>query len=257
MSTSGNHPFRRHRLVWSQAALALILSGTILVSGTSPALGSSTRSTGKSSQTTLTIQNLSFMGKQVAPVIAGFEKRNPNVTVSVQSITAGQFNSNLVQLSSNNPPDVGWVPINRPVYTQLLKANDLVPLGDVWKAADLQKRYGATYAASISGGSTPYVVAIDYIYYDVLIYNRTLFAKLGIPEPVNHRFSSFAELAQDVSKLKAAGYAGIANSGNNGYASAALVDGYRPRQRLRSSRTISLTGIRKFRSRPSIPTLRS
>jgi ABC-type glycerol-3-phosphate transport system substrate-binding protein len=80
----------------------------------------------------------------------------------------------------------------------------------------------------MQGQKVPYVVFIDTVYYNTIIYNQDLFAKLGIPVPSNHRFSSLAELTSAIAKLKAAGYAGIAFGADNTYACADLISGLLP-----------------------------
>lgn len=178
---------------------------------------------------TLTIQSLNFIGPQTTAVVNGFEKQYPNVHVVVSTLTNQQFDTNLVVLTSKNPPDVGWVDINRTLYPQLVKAHQLVPLTSVWSAENLQKRYGPSYTnAVMQGQKVPYVVFIDTVYYNTIIYNQGLFAKLGIPDPSNHRFSSLAELTSAIAKLKAAGYAGIAFGADNTYACADLISGLLP-----------------------------
>jgi raffinose/stachyose/melibiose transport system substrate-binding protein len=232
------HDYPRHTL----AVRLGCAFGALAAAAGLTACGSSSASGGNGSSNTLVIQSLSFEGPQTEAVVKAFEAANPNVKVTVESITASQLDTNGNVMSSTDPPDVGFVDINRPDYTQLTGAHDLVPLGDVWQAENLRTRYGASLSAALSnGGSSPYVVAVDGIYYSALTYNTKLFAQLGIPAPQNHRFSSVQQLNAAVAKLTAHGYAGIAIGGDTTYTVSNLIDPFLPTSASDSQLTNYLT----------------
>lgn len=78
-----------------------------------------------------------------------FEAANPGVTVTLQTITQEQkIGSNLAVLGSGNPPDVGMIPINSQVYTQLTANDALEPISDVWESANLGERYSPQVVSS-------------------------------------------------------------------------------------------------------------
>lgn len=158
-----------------------------------------------------------------------FEKLYPNVTVRLQTISQDQkVGANLAVLASNNPPDVGMIPINSQVYTQLVNNNALLPLSDVWEASDLKRRYGETVANSLIVKDVPYTVVTSQAIYDIVWYNPALFEKAGIPAPENHRIKSMDDLVDIASKLKAAGFGPLQIGGGSGYQASWFVDALLP-----------------------------
>jgi raffinose/stachyose/melibiose transport system substrate-binding protein len=238
MGTSGRR--RRWRLM-SGLAAAAALAVTLTACGSSGKSGSSA-SGGSTTSGTIRFQSLSFLAAQNAPIIKAFEAANPGIKVEVDSISSAQINTNGTVLSSSDPPDIGVVNINSPVFTQLSDAHQLTALNGVWSAASLKHRYGTGLAeALLAGQSSPYVVATEDVYYGFLAYNATLFRKLGIPLPADHRFASLAALRSACTKLKAAGYSCIALGGDNAYSVSNLFDPLLPTSASASQLTNYLT----------------
>lgn len=197
--------------------------------GSSPAISSSPSapdSSAAAQPVTLTVQAQSPAA--VEAVGKEFSRAYPNVTVKVVQITDAQKTTTNAQLlASDDAPDVGIVPINAAPYLQLLQAKQLVPLDDVWQAADLQKRYGDQVANSLKSSGTPYLAAFDSVYYNIGYYNVDAFKKAGVALPQNHQFESNQVLLDAAASLKAAGYDLLAVDGGsgNGYKYGWMLDG--------------------------------
>jgi raffinose/stachyose/melibiose transport system substrate-binding protein len=155
-----------------------------------------------------------------------FQKAHPGVTVELQTVTEEQKSSTNAQIMvSNDSPDIGLVPTNGQPYLELVKANGLLPLDDVWASADLANRMDPSIAASLKWQGTPYVVLFDTVYYNLVFYNKDAFAKAGITAPANHQITSNQQLFDMAAKLKSAGYDALAVGGNSGYQWGWLADG--------------------------------
>lgn len=174
----------------------------------------------------LVVQMVSDDAKGYEVVKQKFEADNPGVTVELQTVTAAQYRgSNLAVLMSSNAPDVGYVPVNTSVYTQLVANQGLLPLDDVWTNADLGERYSASTRDLLSqNGKSPYVVALSNAFYNTVFYNKDLFAAQGVPEPADHRFASVDEFLAAAAKLKGGGVAGMALGGSSGFQVSWMVD---------------------------------
>ncbi|MDQ0634375.1 raffinose/stachyose/melibiose transport system substrate-binding protein [Arthrobacter pascens] len=154
-----------------------------------------------------------------------FKKENPGVTVEFQTVTEQQkATTNSQIMASSNAPDIGLVPLNAQPYSDLMKADALVPLDDLWADADLESRYGDSIAGALKWNGTPYLALFDTTFYNVVYYNKDAFAKAGITAPANHQIASNDELYNIVGKLDAAGYDGLAAGGAAGYQLAWLQD---------------------------------
>jgi raffinose/stachyose/melibiose transport system substrate-binding protein len=154
-----------------------------------------------------------------------FKKEYPGVTVNVSTESnQAKTGEALITLTSPNPPDVAFLNPNTTVYFKLLAAHDLAPLTSVWDADNLGKAYGASVSSAVLVKGVPYVLPFDETYYNIVYYNIDLFKKLGIAQPPNHRFPSFAALFSAASTLQKAGYSGLAMAGTSGYQATWLVD---------------------------------
>lgn len=176
---------------------------------------------------TLTVQEQTATGTQIGCYIKLFKKQNPGITVTTTSVSqTAKTGSNLEVLTSASPPDLGMIPSNTQVYSQMVAAHDLVALNSVWAKGKLDAAYGANEAASLKSNGVPYVVSIDDTFYNVLYYDIPLFARLHITPPASHRLTSLSELAAIVKKLHGAGYQGIAIGGASGYQASWMLDSY-------------------------------
>jgi len=210
-----HHRPARHR---SRTVRRLIAVGSAAAVASLSLAACSAGSGSGDSPKTLTVQVQAAQIPAFKNVAKEFEKENKGVTVKLQTLTDEQkITTNGQILASNNAPDVGIVPTNAQSYTDLIKANALLPLDDVWKDQNLESRYGSAVADSLKSNGTPYVVLFDKTFYNLIFYNKDAFAAAGITVPANRQVASNADLYKMVDALKAKGYEGIANGGNDGY----------------------------------------
>ncbi len=156
---------------------------------------------------TLTVQTSSYYAPLTQLVGDELEKQNPGLKITYQQVSADQETStNLQVLTASKAPDIGDAPINGNVYPQLLKANQLTPLDDVWSAAGLDEAYGPSLAASLKWNGTPYVVDISNVYYGFAWYNKDVFKALSIPDPAGHSIPTMDDLKKITDALRAGGY---------------------------------------------------
>lgn len=206
----------------SRLGLGIVAAVTLSCLGLS-ACGSGSSGDGSK---TLVIQVQSAQLPAFQYAASKFEDSHEGVKVDLQTITEEQKSSTNAQImASTNAPDIGLVPTNAQPYLDLLKADALLPLDDVWEDADLDTRYEASMATSLKSNDTPYVVLFDTTLYNVVFYNKDAFRKAGIPEPADHQIRSNDELYDVIGKLKSAGFDGLAMGGNAGYQWGWLVDG--------------------------------
>ncbi|WP_435749208.1 ABC transporter substrate-binding protein [Microbacterium sp. PMB16] len=204
---------------------ALSISAFVGVSALALAGCASGAAAGGGGDKTLTIQVQSVQQPAFEYAAKIFEKENPGVTVEFQTVTEQQKSTTNTQImASSNAPDIGLVPVNAQPYFDLVKADALEPLDDVWADADLESRYGDTISGALKWDDTPYLVLFDTTYYNVVFYNKDAFAEAGVTAPANHQIASNDELYDIVTKLDTAGYDGLAVGGAAGYQLAWLQD---------------------------------
>jgi raffinose/stachyose/melibiose transport system substrate-binding protein len=193
--------------------------------------GCTTASSSSAASKTLTVQYTSgATGRYtIDRWVSLFKKKYPGVTVKLQPVTdTASEGTNLQVLTSNEAPDIGVLPLESSVYSDMSKGKQLVPLTDVYKSSDLNKRMGASAVSAGQYAGVSYVVPYDASYYNVVYYNKTLFAKLGISDPVNHRFTSLDQLNQVVAALKAGGSQGIGIGAADNYQASWMIDATLP-----------------------------
>jgi raffinose/stachyose/melibiose transport system substrate-binding protein len=202
----------------------------------------STSGGGSTASKSITVQAVHGDEAVVASYIKVFQKKNPGVKVKVTAVSqTGKNGSNIQVITSAGAPDVAMVPTNSQAYTQLAAGGQLTDIGDVWSASNLSKRLGAATADSLKIGGKPYVVPYEESLYNIVYYNKALFAKLGIQEPANHRISSFDDLKSIVAKLKAGGTQGLAIGPGDNYQASWMVDAFLPTSASPSQVTSFLT----------------
>ena len=156
---------------------------------------------------TLVVQSSSYFAPLMETTGALLEEQNPGLTVEYQQITGEQeMTTNLQLLASDSAPDVGGVPINGPVYGELLQAGELLPLDDVWAAADLEAGYGPELSESLMFDGSPYSVNVSRVLYGIAWYDKDIFAEVGIAEPVNHEIATYDDLLAITKQLRDGGY---------------------------------------------------
>ena len=216
-----------HQNQIQRGARTRVLSISAFIGITALALAGCTPGTpdGDGAGKTLTVQVQSVQQPAFEYAAEIFKKENPGVTVEFQTVTEQQkATTNSQIMASSNAPDIGLVPVNAQPYTDLVKADALVPLDDLWASSNLESRYGKTIAEALKWQGTPYLALFDTTYYNVVYYNKDAFAKAGITAPASHQIASNKELYDIVGKLDAAGYDGLAAGGAAGYQLAWLQD---------------------------------
>lgn len=169
--------------------------------------GGSSSDSKASGSKTLVVQTTSYYEPLEKAVGTTLEKQNPGLKITYQQVSAEQETStNLQVLSSSSAPDVGDAPINGNVYPQLVKAGQLLPLTDVWTAANLEAGYGASVADSLKSDGTPYVVDFSNVYYGFAWYNKDVFDKLKIAAPTDHAIATYDDLKKITDALRAGHY---------------------------------------------------
>jgi raffinose/stachyose/melibiose transport system substrate-binding protein len=205
--------------------------GLVAIATVGAALTGCSTGSGSSSAKTLTVQYSSGTDGRYAVNhwVTLFKQKYPGVTVKLQPVTdTADQGTNLQVLTSNEAPDVGVLPLESSVYSDMSKGKQLVPLTDLYKSSDLDKRMGSSAVAVGQYAGTSYVVPYDASYYNVVYYNKTLFDKLGITAPTNHRFTSVSQLNQVVAALKAGGSQGIGVGAADNYQASWMIDATLP-----------------------------
>jgi raffinose/stachyose/melibiose transport system substrate-binding protein len=197
-----------------QKSRVLLVAASVL--SLTAALGACSKTSGSGGgDNSLTVQYPAGGDATYQALAKGFEAANPGVKVNLQLVTQeAKTTTNLAVLTAANPPDVAFLPANSQVYSRMLTAGQLVPLDDVWKKADLARRYDPGTVQALTGGnSVPYIVSTNSLYYNIVFYNADLFGKAGIEVPADHRIPSAEALYAMVGKLKAAKAEGLAVDG--------------------------------------------
>jgi len=167
--------------------------------------------------------------KEWEAVAAAFVKKNPNVTIKWQIITNdAKVGPNLQVLSSANAPDIGLIPLNTNVYTQLLKGKALTPLNGIFAADNTVKRIGPPAAALKQADGNYYAVPNTVAYYNILWTNPLALAKSKVALPKDGFFSSVNQLLSATNACKKAGYAGIAIGGKTNFQASWMFDSMLP-----------------------------
>lgn len=219
------HPSRRRGLYGATLAAGACLA-TLVTAATANASGARMGARESGPQTTLSIQVQTGQNPLIDCYIKLFKSENPGVSVTTSEVaTLAKNGTNLEVVTSSNPPDVGIIPTNSPVYSRMIAAHELTPLSSVWKIDNLQRAYGQNASLQESRG-VPQVVSIDDSYYALIYYNEAIFKKLGIAPPANHRFASLGQLINDAQKVEKAGYDGIALPGESGYEASWMIDAF-------------------------------
>lgn len=205
------------------AAFALVLS-QLAVSPATAALSTS--------PVTLTVQYETTGDRpeeEWHAVAAAFEKKYPNVTVKFTAITnEAKGGPNLQVLSSDGAPDIGLLPLNSNVYTQMVKAKALVPLNGIFKADDTAKRIGPPAASLKQADGNYYATPHQVVYYNVLWTNPTAIAKAKVTLPKDGRFQTIGQFVAFAKACQKAGYAGLAMGGKTNFQASWMFDAMLP-----------------------------
>jgi raffinose/stachyose/melibiose transport system substrate-binding protein len=208
------------------SALAIAASSAIALSG----CGASSPDTGDASKVLRVQVSQGDSNPEIGQaLIDGFSAANPGLDVRMELITQDAvISTNLGVLSGANPPDVGLIKTGTSGYQALVSSDGLEDLADVWAASNLDERYPETLNQNLSYGGKHYSIGISTGYYNVVYYNKDLFASAGITEPTDHRIGTVDELYSIVDKLKAAGTEGIAIGASAGFPASWMIDAILP-----------------------------
>lgn len=158
-----------------------------------------------------------------------FNELHPDVTVQLQTVTGDQkTGSNLALLGGSNPPDVGLVPINTQVYTEMINGGALLPLDDVYDTDNLRERISPSVYSSFLVDGKAFVVPYTSVFYNVVYVNRDMFDAAGIEFPADHRIPSIDKMIEWAGTLRAEGHEPFALGGSSGYMASWMVDALLP-----------------------------
>jgi raffinose/stachyose/melibiose transport system substrate-binding protein len=162
-------------------------------------------------------------------VAAAFQKMHSNVTIAYAPITNdAKGGSNLQVLTSDGSPDIGLIPLNSNVYTQMVAAQQLVPLDGIFAADNTPKRIGPPAAALKQADGHYYATPHTVAYYNVLWANPVAIAASGVHLPSTQKFTSVKSLINFAEGCKTHGYAGLAIGGNTNYQASWMLDSMLP-----------------------------
>jgi raffinose/stachyose/melibiose transport system substrate-binding protein len=162
-------------------------------------------------------------------VADAFTEANPNVTIELSGITnEAKVGPNLQVLTSSEAPDIALIPLNSNVYTQMVRAGELVPLNDIFEEDNFPTRLGPPAAALLQADGNYYAAPNTVAYYNLLWTNPDALAAAGVTLPANRVFESPAALIEAGEKCKAAGYAGLAIGGGTNYQASWMFDAALP-----------------------------
>ncbi len=181
-------------------------------------LGGCAAGGGDSEEITLTVQTDSYGLPGFELVADQFESEHPGVTVEFQVLTPDQQSTtNLQTLTSADAPDIASAPFNTTVFTEMLAADQFLPLDEVWEEADLEARYGQSLADAIRPGGKEIGVLYSKVLYGIAWYNKAIFEEVGIDVPEDHQIGTMDNLADMVAKLRAGGYQPLSIGGSSNY----------------------------------------
>jgi raffinose/stachyose/melibiose transport system substrate-binding protein len=209
------------------SALSLI-GGMLVVAGYQTSAKADALSTGP---VTITVQyeTTATGDKEWHAVAAAFEKLHPNVTIAYSPITNdAKGGSNLQVLTSDGSPDIGLIPLNSNVYTQMVAAKQLVPLDGIFAADKTVKRIGPPAAALKTDDGHYYATPHTVVWYNILWANPVAIKASGVQLPASQRFNSVADLIAFAKGCQKHGYAGLAIGGNTNFQASWMLDSMLP-----------------------------
>jgi raffinose/stachyose/melibiose transport system substrate-binding protein len=158
-----------------------------------------------------------------------FTKKYPNVKIEFTAITnEAKGGPNLQVLSSAGAPDIGLIPLNSNVYTQLVKAKALVPLNGIFAADNTVKRIGPPADTLKQADGNYYAAPHSVVFYNVLWTNPVALKKAGVTLPADKHLTNVTQLVQISKKCEKAGYAGLAMGGKTNFQASWMFDAMMP-----------------------------
>jgi multiple sugar transport system substrate-binding protein len=165
---------------------------------------------------------ISSMNSDPAPkkafetVIAKFEKENPEIKVTLNTVDHESYKVQIRTWLPNNPPDIAtWFAGNRAKY--FIEKGLVEPIDDAWKAQE--KKFSEGALKSISFNGKKYLAPISYYHWG-FYYRKDLFEKAGIKnEP-----KTWQEFLNACKKLSSVGMTPITIGTKQSWPSAAWFD---------------------------------
>ena len=169
-------------------------------------------------------------GQVIWPAVASaFTKKYPNVTIEFSTVTnAAKAGPNLQVLIADGAPDIGLVPLNSSVYTNMVANKQLVDLSTIFETGKLASRIGPPAAAFKQSDGNYYAVPQAVQYYNVLWANPVAIKASKATFPRTKKFTSMDSLIALTAKCKKAGYEGLAIGGNSTFAVSWMLDAMLP-----------------------------
>jgi raffinose/stachyose/melibiose transport system substrate-binding protein len=207
---------------------ALSLAAGVFIAGSSQTNANAALS---SSPVKLVVQfETGSSGQVIWPAVASaFTKKHPNVTIEFATVTnAAKGGSNLQVLIADGAPDIGLVPLNSSVYTNMVAGKQLVDLSTIFETAKLSSRMGPPAVAFKQADGNYYAVPQAVQYYNVLWTNPGAIKASKAVVPSTKKFASIQSLIALTNKCKKAGYEGLAIGGNSTFQVSWMLDAMLP-----------------------------
>jgi len=208
---------------------ALSLAAGVLITGSFQTSANAALST---SPVKLVVQyETGSSGQAIWPAVASaFTKKYPNVTIEFATVTnAAKAGPNLQVLIADGAPDIGLVPLNSSVYTNMVAGKQLVDLSPIFETGKLSSRMGPPAAAFKQSDGNYYAVPQAVQYYNILWTNpAAIKASKAVFPSATKKFASIDALIAVANKCKKAGYEGLAIGGNSTFAVSWMLDAMLP-----------------------------
>ncbi|MEU4218722.1 extracellular solute-binding protein [Actinoplanes sp. NPDC026623] len=139
--------------------------------------------------------------KPAERVAKDFTAKNPNITVKVETRPGGTEGDNIVKtrLATGDMTDV-FLYNSGSLFQAIAPQQNLVPLGDQPYVGQLD----ANFRSTVTAGDQPYGVPMGGVTGGAVLYNRKIFADLGLRVP-----KTWAEFMAGNARIKAAGIAPV------------------------------------------------
>lgn len=200
-----------HKKAIRGAALTSALLLTFLVGCSSQGDGSTSKD---GSGTLYIITQTGGEAKWMAAVTKIFEKKYPNIKVKMDTIAYAQLVAQAASLyTSDGAPDIAYFQTTMPGAAEMYKSGALETVDDVWKTSGLSDAVPAAASDLWSYKGHHFGIVSDTLWTPVVYYNKTLFAKAGIPTPPVQMTDD--EWNSIIEKLKSAGVEPLSVGGND------------------------------------------
>lgn len=189
------------RLVAATAAAAMVATLMAACGGGSESGASGDSSSGKVDLKFWMTTQEAAQKDGIDAIVDGFEKENPDITVTVEERSIDQHKDSLRQVAgTDSAPDMFWYWMGPGLAGELINAGVSKDLTDYYKQYGWEDRFTSSTMSAITqyGGyqGIPWAIQAQAIFY-----SKPLFEKAGITAPP----TTYDELVADADKLKASG----------------------------------------------------